>query len=95
MSTRIRPAAKKAAKGARSRGASRPKGLWVEVEPGFFVGNDRRQFLGSVDGTSGDGFDACGSRAEFLGRYDDLDAAKAAVIAASGAVRIEGGALLA
>ncbi|GAA1233323.1 hypothetical protein JOF42_000824 [Microbacterium phyllosphaerae] len=86
MSTRIRNAAK-AVTSARVRAASRPRGLWVEVEPGFHVGNDRRQFLGSITGTPLEGFRAFGPQSDFLGQFDDLDVAKAAVAtAASGAV---------
>ncbi len=82
MSARIRNAAKAAAS-ARARGASRPRGLWVEVEPGFHVGNDRRQFLGSITGTPREGFRAFGPQSDFIGQFDGLDAAKAAVAAAS------------
>jgi hypothetical protein len=80
MSARIRNAAK-AATSARVRGASRPRGLWVEVDPGFHVGNDRRQFLGSITGTPREGFRAFGAQSDFIGEFDDLDAAKAAVVA--------------
>ncbi|KQQ66826.1 hypothetical protein ASF63_06070 [Microbacterium sp. Leaf320] len=65
------------------RSASRPRGLWVEVDPGFHVGNDRRQFLGSITGTPREGFRAFGPQSDFLGRFDDLDEAKAAVAAAA------------
>lgn len=82
MSARIRNAAK-AATSARMRGAARPRGLWVEVEPGFHVGNDRRQFLGSITGTPREGFMAFGAQSDFLGQFTDLDAAKAAVVSAS------------
>ncbi|WP_157560275.1 hypothetical protein [Microbacterium sp. H83] len=82
MSARIRAAAKAAA-GARARGAARSRGLWVEVEPGFHVGNDRRQFLGSVTGTLAEGFTAFGPQSDFVGRFPSLDEAKAAVAAAS------------
>lgn len=82
MSARIRNAAK-AVTSARMRGVSRPRGLWVEVDPGFHVGNDRRQFLGSITGTPLEGFRAFGAQSDFIGQFDDLDAAKAAVAAAS------------
>lgn len=82
MSARIRNAAK-AATSARVRGASRPRGLWVEVDPGFHVGNDRRQFLGSITGTPREGFRAFGARSDFIGQFDDLDDAKAAIATAS------------
>lgn len=82
MSVRIRNAAK-AVTGARMRSASRPRGLWVEVDPGFHVGNDRRQFLGSITGTPLEGFRAFGPQSDFLGEFDELDAAKAAVSAAA------------
>lgn len=82
MSARIRNAAK-AVTGARVRSASRPRGLWVEVDPGFHVGNDRRQFLGSITGTPLEGFRAFGPQSDFLGAFDELDAAKAAVAAAA------------
>jgi len=82
MSARIRNAAK-AATSARVRGAARTRGLWVEVDPGFYVGNDRRQFLGSITGTPREGFRAFGAQSDFIGQFDDLDAAKAAVAAAS------------
>ncbi|WP_311243957.1 hypothetical protein [Microbacterium sp. WCS2018Hpa-23] len=82
MSTRIRKAAK-AATSMRARSASRPRGLWVEVDPGFHVGNDRRQFLGSIAGTPLEGFRAFGPQSDFLGLFDDLDVAKAAVVAAA------------
>lgn len=88
MSARIK-ASTKASAGARARGASRTRGLWVEVDPGFHVGNDRAQFLGSITGTSIDGFTAFGARSEFLGRFADLDAAKAAVAAAVSAPHVE------
>jgi len=80
MSKRIGVAARAAA-GARTRAVATPRGLWVEVEPGFHVGNDRRQFLGSIARASDGGFSAFGPRTEFIGRYDLLDEAKAAVIA--------------
>lgn len=82
MSARIRNTAK-AVTSARVRGASRPRGLWVEVDPGFHVGNDRRQFLGSITGTAPEGFRAFGPRSDFIGLFGDLDEAKAAVVAAS------------
>lgn len=88
MSARIRSAAKAAA-GARARGASRPRGLWVEVEPGFHVGNDRHQFLGSIAGTRAEGFTAFGPQSDRVGRFADLDEAKAAVVAAASAPRPE------
>lgn len=74
MSTRI-------GLGARTRVASAPRGLWVEVDPGFFVGNDRRRFLGSITGTPAEGFSAFGPHSEFVGSFRDLDVAKEAVIA--------------
>ena len=82
MSARIRNAAKAAA-GVRNRAVARPRGLWVEVDPGFYVGNDRRQFLGSITGTPREGFRAFGARSDFIGRFEVLDEAKAAVIAAA------------
>lgn len=82
MSTRIRNAAK-AVTAARVRSASRPRGLWVEVDPGFHVGNDRRQFLGSITGTPREGFRAFGPQSDFVGLFADLDVAKAAVAAAA------------
>ncbi|MGJ0390305.1 hypothetical protein [Microbacterium sp. CGR1] len=85
MSARIRNAAK-AVTGARMRSASRPRGLWVEVDPGFHVGNDRRQFLGSITGTPREGFRAFGPQSDFLGMFDELDAAKVAVAAAASSV---------
>lgn len=81
MSARIRPAARATA-GGRGR-ASASRGLWVEVEPGFHVGNDRRQFLGSITGTPAKGFTAFGPQSDFVGSFHDLDAAKAAVAAAA------------
>lgn len=81
MSARIK-ASTKAAAGARARGAARSRGLWVEVDPGFHVGNDRRQFLGSITGSSAEGFRAFGARSEFLGRFADLETAKVAVAVA-------------
>lgn len=86
MSARIRNAAT-AVTGARVRGATRPRGLWVEVDPGFYVGNDRRQFLGSITGNPVEGFRAFGSQSDFIGQFGELDAAKAAVtaVASSGA----------
>lgn len=88
MSVRIRNTSKTIA-GARARVAPRPRGLWVEVDPGFHVGNDRRQFLGSITGTPAEGFRAFGARSDFIGRFDDLDEAKAAVIAAVGTAPTE------
>jgi hypothetical protein len=82
MSARIRNAAK-AVTSARVRSASRPRGLWVEVDPGFHVGNDRRQFLGSITGTPREGFRAFGAQSDFIGQFDRLDDAKAAIAAAS------------
>lgn len=67
--------------GARTRVASAPRGLWVEVDPGFFVGNDRRRFLGSISGAPTQGYTAFGPHSEFVGSFRDLDEAKAAVIA--------------
>ncbi len=66
---------------ARAVSGTRP--LWAEVDPGFHVGNDRRQFLGSVKGSAVEGYAAFGPVSDFLGRFDDLDAAKAAVVAAA------------
>lgn len=57
-------------------------GLWAEVDPGFYVGNDRGRFLGSVT-TASDGYSAFGATSEFIGRFDALDLAKAAVVAAN------------
>jgi len=92
VSARIRNAAT-AVTSARVRSASRARGLWVEVDPGFHVGNDRRQFLGSITGTPIEGFRAFGAQSDFIGQFDHLDAAKAAVVAAStiteGAARVE------
>lgn len=87
MSTRIRKAAKAAKGPVGKRGAAsvEPRGLWVEVDPGFHVGNDRRQFLGSITRET-DGFSAFGPSSEFVGRFDELDEAKEAVIMAAGAV---------
>lgn len=82
MSTRIRKAAKRAT--GRRQAAATPRGLWVEVDPGFHVGNDRRQFLGSI-AREGQGFNAFGPTSEFVGRFDELDEAKEAVIMAAGA----------
>lgn len=66
-----------------SRVFAGPRPLWAEVDPGFHVGNDRRQFLGSVKGTVTEGFTAFGPTSDFIGRFDDLDAAKAAVVMAA------------
>ena len=82
MSTRIRHAAKGLTT-RRVRAATRARGLWVEVDPGFHVGNDRSQYLGSINGDAVVGFSAFGPRSEYVGRFDDLEAAKAAVIAAA------------
>lgn len=71
--------------GARTRVAAESRSLWVEVEPGFFVGNDRRGFLGSIAGTPADGFTARGPHSEFVGSFHGLDEAKAAVAAAADA----------
>lgn len=61
-----------------------PRGmLWAEVDPGFFVGNDRRQFLGSISTLPSGGFSAFGARSEFIGEFDELDDAKDAVLRAS------------
>ncbi|MFK4761477.1 hypothetical protein ACI3KS_11130 [Microbacterium sp. ZW T5_45] len=57
--------------------------LWAEVDPGFFVGNDRRQFLGSISTLPSGGFSAFGARSEFIGEFDELEAAKEAVLRAS------------
>lgn len=57
--------------------------LWAEVDPGFFVGNDRRQFLGSISTLPSGGFSAFGARSEFIGEFDELEAAKDAVLRAS------------
>ncbi|MCI1019689.1 hypothetical protein HWD99_13745 [Microbacterium sp. C5A9] len=87
MSTRIRKAAKAATSStAKKVGASvAPRGLWVEVDPGFHVGNDRRQYLGSITEIPGEGFDAFGPTSDFIGRFDELDEAKEAVIMVAGA----------
>ncbi|WP_144876033.1 hypothetical protein [Microbacterium sp. 1.5R] len=82
MSTRIGVAARAAA-GARSRGVVTPRGLWVEVEPGFHVGNDGLQYLGSITVVPGRGFEAAGPRSEVIGIFSDLDDAKAAAVSAS------------
>lgn len=66
-----------------SRVFAGPRPLWAEVDPGFHVGNDRRQFLGSVKGTVAEGYTAFGPASDFIGRFDDLDAAKAAVVMAA------------
>ena len=71
---------KKAAVSA-TRAGSRSRGLWVEVDPGFYVGNDGRQFLGSVNGNPAGGFSAFSARSEFIGRFSELDDARDAVIA--------------
>lgn len=61
-----------------------PRGmLWVEVDPGFFVGNDRRQYLGSISARPEGGFSAFGARSDFIGQFDELDQAKDAVLRAS------------
>lgn len=88
MSARIK-ASSRAAAGARVRGRARPRGLWVEVDPGFHVGNDRRQFLGSITGSAAEGFRAFGTRSEFLGAFADLETAKIAVAAAAPAPHAE------
>lgn len=87
MSTRIRKAAKAAkasSAGKRGTASVEPRGLWVEVDPGFHVGNDKRQFLGSITRET-DGFSAFGPSSEFVGKFDELDEAKEAVIMAAGA----------
>ena len=72
-----------------SRVFAGPRPLWAEVDPGFHVGNDRRQFLGSVKGTAAEGFTAFGPASDFLGRFDDLDAAKTAVVVAARAKAVD------
>lgn len=84
MSARIRKAAKAPA-GARITAASRPRGLWVEVDPGFHVGNDGRQYLGSITGNIVEGFTAFGPTSEAIGRFEQLDEAKVAVVRVAGA----------
>lgn len=83
MSARIRKAAKAPA-GTRVKAASRPRGLWVEVEPGFHVGNDGRQYLGSITGNIVEGFTAFGPTSEPIGRFEQLDEAKVAVVLVAG-----------
>ena len=82
MSKRIGVAARAAA-GARTRAVAMPRGLWVEVEPGFHVGNDGLQYLGSVTAVPGRGFEASGPRSDVIGMFSDLDDAKAAVASGS------------
>lgn len=82
MSKRIGVAARAAA-GARTRAVAAPRGLWVEVEPGFHVGNDGLQYLGSITVVPGRGFEASGPRSDVMGVFSDLDDAKAAVAASS------------
>jgi len=61
-----------------------PRGLWVEVERGFHVGNERGIFLGSVKAADPEpGFHAFGATSDHLGHFVALDEAKAAVVAAS------------
>ncbi|SEB35608.1 hypothetical protein [Microbacterium hydrocarbonoxydans] len=84
MSARIRKAAKAPA-GTRITAASRARGLWVEVEPGFHVGNDGQQYLGSITGNIVEGFTAFGPTSEVIGRFEQLDEAKAAVALVAGA----------
>lgn len=55
-------------------------GLWVEVEPGFHVGNDHGHYLGSVAVSPEGGISAFGARSEFLGRFDEVADAKAVVV---------------
>ncbi|UPL14375.1 hypothetical protein [Microbacterium galbinum] len=62
-----------------------PRGLWVEVERGFHVGNERGVFLGSVKAADPEpGYHAFGPTSEHIGWFDELEAAKVAVIAATG-----------
>lgn len=93
MSKRIGVAARAAA-GARTRAVATPRGLWVEVEPGFHVGNDGLQYLGSITVVPGRGFEASGPRSDVIGIFSDLDDAKAAVASASAWVAPEGESLL-
>lgn len=72
--------------GGRTRVSVAPRGLWVEVDPGFYVGNDRRRFLGSISGTPEQGYTAFGPQSEFVGSFRDLDEAKAAVTAVADGV---------
>lgn len=61
-----------------------PRGLWVEVERGFHVGNERGVFLGSVKAADPEpGYHAFGATSEHIGWFDELAEAKAAVVAAS------------
>ncbi|MGN7966676.1 hypothetical protein ACTJKK_11415 [Microbacterium sp. 22179] len=61
------------------------RGLWVEVERGFHVGNERGVFLGSVKAADPEpGYHAFGPTSEHIGWFDQLEAAKVAVIAATG-----------
>ncbi|MFK0402525.1 hypothetical protein ACIQTT_09370 [Microbacterium sp. NPDC090225] len=61
-----------------------PRGLWVEVERGFHVGNERGLFLGSVKAADPEpGYHAFGPTSEHIGWFDELEAAKVAVVAAS------------
>lgn len=61
-----------------------PRGLWVEVERGFHVGNERGVFLGSVKAADPEpGYHAFGATSEHIGWFDELEAAKEAVVAAS------------
>lgn len=60
--------------------ADRPRGLWVEVDPGFYVGNDRNQFLGSIKGTALEGFSAFGPTSSFVGHFAEIEQAKAALV---------------
>ncbi|MCK2023147.1 hypothetical protein KZC52_09450 [Microbacterium sp. kSW2-24] len=62
-----------------------PRGLWVEVERGFHVGNERGVFLGSVKAADPEpGYHAFGPTSEHIGWFDELEGAKVAVIAATG-----------
>lgn len=85
MPGRSRRASRAAASPTKRRPGRPERGLWVEVEPGFHVGNERGQFLGSVQAGEGGGFTAFDARSEFLGGFEQLDHAKAAVVAANGA----------
>lgn len=59
------------------RGGRGADALWVQVEAGLHVGNDRGRYLGSIE-VDGDLFVAYGADAQFLGRFPRIEDAKGA-----------------
>lgn len=57
---------------------------WSEVERGFWVGNRRGEFLGTVEGHAASRFFARDSARRYVGEYPRLELATAALVERAG-----------